>query len=79
MAKICPDYKEGESSDACLFIDYWGKRVKSLTVNGSFIEQDRDDIFFNHKIYIPSDKQKVGPNTVIIEFESSYVTTCEGF
>ena len=33
----------------------------------------------NHKIYIPKGVQKKGQNLVVVEFESSYVTTCEGF
>ena len=55
LAKKCPDFKEGANNDACLFIDYWGKRVKALQVNGRFVPHDTENIFINHKIYVPSD------------------------
>jgi hypothetical protein len=79
LAKKCKDFVEGEKNDECLFIDYWGKRVKSLTVNGTFVAHDTPNIFVSHKIYIPNEVQKEGPNEVVVEFESSYVTNCEGF
>ena len=53
LAKICPDFVEGGNNDECLFIDYWGKRVKSLEVNGTSVKNDNANIFMNHKIYIP--------------------------
>ena len=53
--------------------------VKSIEVNGTMIRGDVPNVFLNHKIYIPSTNQTVGSNRVIIEFESAYVTNCEGF
>ena len=76
---MTPDYVENGENDSCLFIDYKGKMVKSVEVNGTVIAGDVPNVFLNHKVYVPSNTQVVGKNRVIIEFESSYVTNCEGF
>ena len=35
-------------------------------------------MFINDRLYIPSDLQKVGANSVEIVFESEFVKNCEG-
>ena len=37
LKKVTPDYVENGENDSCLFIDYKGKMVKSLEVNGAMI------------------------------------------
>lgn len=69
---------DGNNSD-CLFIDYKGKNIKSITVNGSKVGPDTPNLWVNHRIYIPTALQKAGKNHVDIEFESAFVTDCQGF
>ena len=63
----------------CLFIDYKGKLIRSLTINGTKIGQAQKNLWFNHRIYVPTANQKVGKNTAVVEFESNYVSDCQGF
>ena len=76
---VTNDYMKDGDNTSCLFIDYKGKLVKSLEINGVNICADVPNVFQNHKIYIPQANQKVGENKVLIEFESAFVTDCEGF
>ena len=78
MAKITEDYVVDGNNDSCLFIDYKGKMVNSIDVNGKMIKSSVPNVFQGHKIYIPQANQKVGDNIVTIEFESAYVKDCEG-
>ena len=79
LAKISPDYQEEGDNTSCLFIDYKGKKVKSLSVNGKTVGGEVPNVFVSHRVFIPKANQVVGENKVIIEFETSFVTDCEGF
>lgn len=81
LNKVSPAYVEGgENNSMCFFIDYKGKQIRSITVNGSLLSPaDTPNFWINHRIYIPQANQSVGVNRTIIEFESAYVTDCEGF
>lgn len=52
--KVSPEYNpDGDNSD-CLFIDYKGKVIKSITVNGSKVGANTPNVWVNHRIYIPA-------------------------
>lgn len=62
-----------------MFIDFKGKTIHKILVNGKQIKRNTPRIWENHRIYIPYKNQKVGQNQVVIEFESYYVNDCQGF
>ena len=73
-----PNYDPETDNKNCLFIDYKGKLIRSLTINGTKIGQQTENLWLNHRIYIPNLHQKVGKNSVVVEFESAYVSDCQG-
>jgi len=66
--------KDGFNDSKSIFIDYKGKKVLSLIINGQKVESG--DPFRDHKIYMPLDLLKVGENQVTCSFESKYVQDC---
>jgi len=73
------DYEEGADNSECLFIDFKGKLIRSLQVNGRTVDKDTKNLWLSHRIFIPRSYLIKGKNTVIIDFESNYVTDCQGF
>ena len=61
-----------------MFIDYKGKYIKSLAINGAQVDLKQPNLWSNHRIYVPPANQKVGENVAEIEFESFYVNDCQG-
>lgn len=78
LKKVSPAYVEGgDNNSMCFFIDYKGKQIRSITVNGTRLSPaDTPNLWLNHRIYIPQANQSVGVNRTIIEFETFYVTDC---
>ena len=58
--KAPSDFVEGGDNSKCLFIDYKGKLIKSLTINGQRLGPDTPNVWNNHRIYVPLAQQKVG-------------------
>ena len=81
LNKVSKAYSPEGDNTECLFIDYKGKEIRSLLVNGQLITQGNasQPIWMNHRIYIPPANQVVGVNRAVIEFETFYVTDCQGF
>ena len=73
------DFAEGQDNSSCLFIDYKGKLIRGLEINGKKIGKETPNVWNSHRIYIPRSAQLKGKNTAVIDFESSYVTDCQGF
>lgn len=63
--------------NADVFLDFKGRSVPSITVNGTRVPHAQD-IFKAHRIHLPAEFLKVGDNTVVVEFEAEYVSDCEG-
>jgi len=81
--KSAYDFIEGEDKKdnqgvAPLFIDYKGKLVKSLKVNGKTIAPSAKNVFVHHRIYVPIEFQEIGANVIEVQFESEYVNDCAG-
>ena len=53
LSKKSPAYAEGSDNSNCLFIDYKGKLIKSITINGKVIPRNTPNLWINHRIYIP--------------------------
>ena len=51
--KAPSDYFANGDNSKCLFIDYKGKCIKSLTVNGQKLGPSVENVWVNHRIYIP--------------------------
>jgi aminopeptidase N len=64
--------------DKDLFVDYRGKKVNFVSVNGIKVKSDTESFkcFIDHKIYLPKELLKVGHNIVTISFISEYVRDC---
>lgn len=73
LKKKAADFVLDGGSQNCLFIDYKGKLIRSLTINGTKLGQKTQNLWLDHRIYIPNEHQIVGKNNVVIEFESTYV------
>jgi len=78
LSKKTEDFVEGGDNSECLFIDYKGKLIKSLTVNGKKIGPNTPNVWVKHRIYIPKAHQIVGQNKCVVEFETFFVTDCQG-
>lgn len=76
---VAPDFVDGGDNKECLFIDYKGKYIKSIVVNGTKVPQNTKNLWRNHRIYVPAKYQKEGSNRAVIEFETFYITDCQGF
>lgn len=77
---VAPAYVPDGDNTKCLFIDYKGKEIRSITVNDvQLTSGNAENLWINHRIYIPPSFQKVGSNRAVIEFETYYVTDCQGF
>jgi hypothetical protein len=59
-----------------LFVDYKGKMVLRLVVNGTRVMKGNP--FRDHRVYFDKDLLKVGSNEVEIRFESNYVRDNQG-
>ena len=57
-------------------MDYKGKEVKYVDVNGTRIKGN--DYFYDHKIHLPQELLKPGQNKVTVRFVSNYVRDCQG-
>ena len=69
----------GADNSKCFFIDYKGKTLRSIVVNGQKLAEDTPNMWQNHRINIPIANQVVGKNKCVIEFETFFVTDCQGF
>jgi len=78
LSRKTGDYVVDGDNSECLFIDYKGKVIKSLTINGKTIGPDTPNVWKQHRIYIPNANQKVGQNRCVVEFETFFVTDCQG-
>ena len=65
-----------DPNNGMLFIDYKGRAVRTFRINGVYVLDER--LYDSQRLYIPSDLQREGPNTVEIMFESNFVTDCAG-
>lgn len=80
LNKVAPAYVANGDNSKCLFLDYKGKSMRSICVNGTKISSvDTPNLWNDHRIYIPPANQIIGVNQAIIEFETFYVTDCQGF
>ena len=79
QSRVAPDFVDDGDNKDCLFIDYKGKFIKSLVINGTTVPQNTKNLWRNHRIYIPAEYQKKGINHVVIDFETFYVKDCQGF
>ena len=52
LKKGNPYVADGDNS-SCLFIDYKGKLIRSITVNGQELPRSTANLWYNHRIYIP--------------------------
>jgi aminopeptidase N len=59
-----------------LFVDYRGKQINSVKVNGVYLEGEAS--YCNERIHIPASMAKLGRNYVEVYFESEYVSDCYG-
>ena len=66
---------EGKNSDD-IFVDYRGKSLHTLEINGTTITQGEP--FHDHRIYFDKQWLKEGRNEVLIRFTSNYVRDCQG-
>jgi len=48
------DFVDDGDNSKCLFIDYKGKTIQSLTINGTQVTQDTPNLWRNHRIYVPN-------------------------
>ena len=69
----------GGDSDSRLFIDYKGKLIRSIVINGQSLGPNTKNLWNSHRIHLPDACLTLGENTCVIEFESLYVTDCQGF
>ena len=53
LSKKSPAYVKGQDNTNALFIDYKGKLIKSITINGKVIPRNTPNLWINHRIYIP--------------------------
>ena len=53
LSKKSPAFVAGGDNSNCLFIDYKGKLIKSITINGKAIGRNTPNLWLNHRIYIP--------------------------
>ena len=79
LTKVGTQYSADGDNSQCLFLDFKGKLIRSIVINGQKLGQETKDLWQNHRIYIPTANQVVGQNKAVIEFESYYVTDCQGF
>lgn len=76
LSKKTGDFVVDGDNSECLFIDYKGKMIKSLTINGKAIGPDTPNVWKQHRIYVPNANQKIGQNRCVVEFETFFVTDC---
>ena len=60
LSKKTGDFVVDGDNTECLFIDFKGKMIKSLTVNGKALGPDTPNVWKQHRIYIPNAHQKIG-------------------
>jgi len=53
QSRKTPDFVEGDDNSNCLFIDYKGKTIHSLIINGKKVAQNTPNLWRNHRIYVP--------------------------
>ena len=66
---------ESSKSDN-IFVDYKGKKLQKLVINGRRVTDGNP--FREHRIYLPEKLLKEGANEIRVQFESSYVRDCQG-
>ena len=53
--------------------------LRSIVVNGNKLAENTPNLWSNHRINIPVEHQALGKNKCVIEFETYYITDCQGF
>ena len=62
-----------------LFLDFQGKQISKLRINGNKILDKAAVRFERHRIFLPTDLLLIeSANTVQFEFNNSYVSNCSG-
>ena len=57
-----------DPNNGMLFIDYKGRSVKTFRINGVYVLDER--VYNSQRLYVPSELQREGANTIEIMFES---------
>ena len=77
--KIQFSAKEAPSKDKPLFLDFLGKKIKNVKINGEQIAAlDNAEYIKTSRIPMPSDKLKKGQNVVEMDFLSQYRNDGQG-
>jgi aminopeptidase N len=71
--------KEAPSKDKPIFLDFLGKKIKNVRINGEQISAlDNTEYIKTSRIPLPSDKLKKGQNVVEMDFLSQYRNDGQG-
>ena len=61
-----------------VFLDYSGKSVEKLIVNGTDLTSRIEELWKEQKINLPQESLKIGENTLTIQYSNEYYTDGNG-